>query len=96
MTLIVDAQGGIHALYSEVIDFASLGSVSIRRASHVEPDDHGQWWADLSPVKGPTLGPFALRSACARCRASLARSPLASGRGIMNRRHVISTKEAFS
>jgi hypothetical protein len=36
--------------------------MSIRRASHVEPDDDGQWWADLSPVNGPHLGPFAKRS----------------------------------
>jgi hypothetical protein len=28
----------------------------------VEPDAHGQWWADLSPVRGPTLGPFGIRS----------------------------------
>lgn len=60
--LIVDAQGGVHALYSEAIDLACLGSLSIRRASHVEPDEHGQWWADLAPVNGPTLGPFMLRS----------------------------------
>ena len=63
MTLIVDAQGVVRALYSEVIDLASLGSLSIRRASHVEPNEQGQWWADLSPVNGPKLGPFALRSA---------------------------------
>ena len=31
----------------------------IRRASHVEPDEAGRWWADLSPVGGPRLGPFA-------------------------------------
>jgi len=37
--------------------------VSIRRASYVEPDDHGQWWADLHPVGGPCLGPFPRRSA---------------------------------
>jgi len=62
MTLIVDAKGGVRGVYSEAIDLASLGSVSIRRASHVEPDDQGRWWADLSPVCGPTLGPFTLRS----------------------------------
>ena len=36
--------------------------LEIRRASHVEPDDDGRWFADLSPVEGPKLGPFALRS----------------------------------
>lgn len=62
MTLIVDSKGGIHGLYSEAIDLATLGAVSLRRASHVEPDDQGRWWADLSPVGGPTLGPFVRRS----------------------------------
>ena len=61
--LIVDSQGGVRCLYAEALDLASLGSVSIRRASHVEPDDQGQWWADLSPMQGPKLGPFPCRSA---------------------------------
>ena len=63
MTLIFDVHGVVRALYSEVIDLGSLGAVSIRRASHVEPDDQNQWWADLSPVNGPNLGPFEFRSA---------------------------------
>ncbi|MEQ8786545.1 MAG: hypothetical protein RIC55_09610 [Pirellulaceae bacterium] len=36
--------------------------VRIERASHVEPNPDGTWSADLSPVGGPTLGPFGLRS----------------------------------
>lgn len=40
----------------------ALGRLSIRRASHVEPDDHARWWADLGPVGGPRLGPFDRRS----------------------------------
>jgi hypothetical protein len=39
-----------------------LGELCVRRASHVEPDDVGRWWADLAPVDGPKLGPFPLRS----------------------------------
>ena len=35
-----------------------LGSAMTRRASHVEPCDGG-WKADLGPVGGPILGPFA-------------------------------------
>lgn len=35
-----------------------VGDMSMRRVSHVEPDEHQQWWADLSPVGGPKLGPF--------------------------------------
>jgi len=34
----------------------------IRRASHVEPTPEGEWTADMSPVGGPTLGPFATRA----------------------------------
>ena len=63
MILIVGPQGGIRCLYSEAIDLTFLGPLSIRRASHVEPDEQGQWWADLSPMNGPKLGPFAARSA---------------------------------
>ena len=61
--LIVNPQGGVRCLYTEGIDLASLGTMSICRASHVEPDDQGQWWADMSPVGGPKLGPFLCRSA---------------------------------
>ena len=63
MQLVIDRQGWIQCVYGEAIDLASLGAVSIRRASHVEPDEEGQWWADLSPVDGPALGPFPRRSA---------------------------------
>ncbi len=40
----------------------SLGRPRIRRASTVEPDRDGRWHADLGPVFGPVLGPFAARS----------------------------------
>lgn len=35
-----------------------LGGVTIRRASHVEPGPDNKWYADLSPIGGPKLGPF--------------------------------------
>ena len=60
--LIIEPGGAVHAIYSELIDFAALGSPAISRASHVEPDQYGRWWADLSPVDGPLLGAFACRS----------------------------------
>ena len=62
MDLIVHPSGVVAAIYSEQIDFTALGKPAIRRASHVEPDGDGQWWADLAPMGGPKLGPFALRS----------------------------------
>jgi hypothetical protein len=60
--LIVKPGGAVRCIYSEIFDLAVLGSPAISRASHVEPDQHGRWWADLSPVDGPMLGPFPNRS----------------------------------
>jgi hypothetical protein len=62
MDLLVCPDGTIRAIYAEDIDLGLLGGASIRRASHVEPDEQGRWSADLSPVNGPVLGPFHRRS----------------------------------
>ena len=62
MNLVIERDGLVRGIYGEDIDLASLGTPKIKRASHVEPDDKGQWIADLSPVGGPELGPFAKRS----------------------------------
>ena len=62
MDLIVKPDGTIRAIYAEEIDLCILGHPVIVRASHVEPDERGRWLADLTPVAGPVLGPFDLRS----------------------------------
>ena len=62
MQLVITPSGAVRSIYSEEIDLHALGSPSISRASHVEPDRHGRWLADLSPVGGPRLGPFDSRS----------------------------------
>lgn len=62
MDLLVQPNGNVRCLYSESLDLHQLGRLSIRRASHVEPTGDGRWTADLSPVAGPVLGPFARRS----------------------------------
>ena len=62
MQIIITPGGAVRAIYSEAIDLAALGRPTISRASHVEPDQHGRWWADMSPVSGPTLGPFPNRT----------------------------------
>jgi hypothetical protein len=62
MELHIDRQGNVHCVYDEMLDLSCLGQISISRASHVEADADGQWWADLQPVAGPKLGPFDRRS----------------------------------
>ena len=62
MHLLIDRHGIVRSVYAEAIDLARLGDLSIARASHVEPDASGDWWADLAPVGGPRLGPFGRRS----------------------------------
>lgn len=62
MQIIITPSGTVRCVYSEEIDLAALGSPAIMRASHVEPDQQGRWWADMGPVNGPRLGPYNLRS----------------------------------
>jgi hypothetical protein len=62
MLLLIDPAGQVRCLYDELVDLESLGRLTIRRASQVEPDSTGCWWADLSPVGGPRLGPYCWRS----------------------------------
>ena len=62
MELIIGADGNARCVYGEELNLSALGEVQIRRASHVEPDALGRWWADLSPVRGPKPGPFDQRS----------------------------------
>ncbi len=61
MKLYISPSGVCSAIYNESLDLHALGRTEIRRASHVEPTAEGRWTADLSPVAGPTLGPFATR-----------------------------------
>jgi hypothetical protein len=58
----VSPQGEVRCIYHEELEFDQLGTPVITRASHVEPTDDGRWTADLTPVGGPVLGPFAFRS----------------------------------
>jgi hypothetical protein len=62
MQLVITPSGDVRCIYGEAIDLAQLGPVTIRRGSHVEPASQGLWLADLGPVNGPVLGPFACRS----------------------------------
>lgn len=62
MQLLITPTGSIRCLYGETIDLATLGPLVMERGSHVEPTAAGQWTADMAPVNGPVLGPFAKRS----------------------------------
>ena len=61
MQLIIESSGEARCVYSDMLPLASIGRLRIERASHVEPNDKGEWIADLSPVSGPSLGPFSKR-----------------------------------
>ncbi len=60
--LVVEADGSVRMIYSEIVDPRLFGPPKISRGSHVEPTSDGRWTADLSPAGGPTLGPFDTRS----------------------------------
>jgi len=83
MELVVDAGGDVRCVYGEELDLRELGKLQITRASHVEPDRDGFWFADMGPVDGPVLGPFknrtealgAERGWLARIAVQLQRSP---------------------
>jgi len=60
--LVITPEGNARCVYGEEINLHALGSLAIARASQVEPDQVGSWWADLSPVHGPKLGPFLQRT----------------------------------
>jgi hypothetical protein len=60
--LVIAPGGAIRCLYSEQIDLAAFGQLTIARGSRVEPTAGGLWQADLAPVGGPLLGPFSHRS----------------------------------
>ena len=60
--LIIGLGGNVRMIYSELIEPHAFGEPIIERGSHVEPDQNGFWWADLTPVNGPRLGPYHMRS----------------------------------
>ncbi len=62
MELVVGCDGDARCIYGEELDLREIGKLTITRASHVEPDRDGFWWADMGPVGGPVLGPFKNRT----------------------------------
>ena len=62
MIISIDTQGHVRGIYTDDFPWRELGETLVQRASHVEPDDSGFWYADLSLSNGPVLGPFARRA----------------------------------
>lgn len=77
--LVIDRQGWIRMLYSDSFLPRGLGVPSIIRASHLEPDQDGNWWADLSPSGGPQLGPFPWRNQALAAEREWLQQQLSSG-----------------
>ena len=67
MGIVVEATGRLRFLWDDALaGMTGLGETMVHRASHVEPTGGARWsgWmADLSPVGGPTLGPFGTHGA---------------------------------
>lgn len=49
-----------HIYNDGLLPLAAHGKTVTVRASHVEPGNGG-WMVDLSPVNGPTMGPYSRR-----------------------------------
>ena len=62
MELVVGLDGMARCIYDEALDLREIGKLQITRASHVEPDRNGYWWADMGPSGGPVLGPYGSRT----------------------------------
>ncbi len=61
--IVITPEGEVRFVYADALrGLLALGAGQIVRASHVEPTSEGQWVADLTPVGGPRLGPYPLRS----------------------------------
>lgn len=65
MKITFEVDGRIKFIYDDTAAEVAgeVGPLDIRRASHVEPDSKGFWFADMSPVGGPSIGPFITRGA---------------------------------
>lgn len=66
MRLIFDTTGGVRTIHSDAIVpiLREVGPVKItKHVSHVDPDEGGDWWADMSPIAADVrLGPFKTRA----------------------------------
>ena len=66
--VIINPDGEIEFIYDDALaPLSALGTMQVKRASHVEPAGPGcSWTADMLPIGGPVLGPFATRAEALR------------------------------
>jgi hypothetical protein len=77
--IVVGPDGTMRFIYDDSFaDLLDEGESVTTRASYVEPGKDG-WTADLSPVNGPVLGPFRLRSEALAAETDWLREHLFSG-----------------
>jgi len=62
-TVLFRPDGTVRFLHSDDLAslFGSVGTLTVRRASYVEPSEGGGWVADMGPSGGPVLGPYSTR-----------------------------------
>lgn len=81
--LFITPEGDLQVVYTEEVDLLeighALGEVETCRASHVEPTEGNEWTADLTPVGGPFLGPYRLRSEALQAEQDWLAAHLAGG-----------------
>lgn len=62
MKILIKKGGIIEYIYEDSLHNMLKLAGKITRASHVEPNEKGEWTADMAPSNGPVLGPFATRT----------------------------------
>ncbi len=60
INVLIRPDGSVVMIYQEHLSLTALGPGKVKRASEVNPDGEGKWWAQI--YRGPKLGPFAKRS----------------------------------
>jgi hypothetical protein len=55
-SLVIDADGNVRAVYSDVLPLRELGKISVERASTVEFDPERQVWTATEVATGATIG----------------------------------------
>jgi hypothetical protein len=73
----ISPTGATRCLYTEMIDLGAIGKPDIVRASNVEPDATGQWFAHI--INGPILGPYPNRSNALRAEIEYIETYILSG-----------------